>query len=268
MRYWDRETLKTRAKNVLKNTYWMTFLAMLIISFLGGGADSSSSGGLGTAAVSIIGSIVSLATSAFTSLSNSLGSIGRGIGIASASISVVFFFYAFIALFVTAVTIFIGNAMKVGKCRFLTMCRYGEVDLGQLFFPFRNGQYINTIKIMFFKDLYVFLWSLLFIVPGIIKSYEYWMVPYILAENPNITKERAFEISSRATQGEKWEMFVLELSFIGWYLLGIVAGCGLGSLFVNPYYEATQAELYGALRYKVVVNGLCTRDEIGKELFS
>ncbi|NLC78376.1 MAG: DUF975 family protein, partial [Ruminococcaceae bacterium] len=73
------------------------------------------------------------------------------------------------------------------------------------------------------------------------------------------------EISEKTTQGEKWDIFVLGLSFIGWYMLGILA-CGLGVLFVNPYSEATYAELYGALRLKAVQTGIATKDEIGAEL--
>ena len=93
----------------------------------------------------------------------------------------------------------------------------------------------------------VFLWSLLFIIPGIIKSYEYCMIPYILAENPEIEMDRAFEISRKMTKGEKWKIFVLGLSFIGWYLLGLLCCC-VGTIFVDPYSEATYAELYQVMR--------------------
>jgi len=183
----------------------------------------------------------------------------------AAVIITVFFLVIFL---VVGYSVFVGGAMEVGKCRILTMCRYGEIDLGQLFFAFKQGRYWNTIKIIFLRNLYAFLWSLLFIVPGIVKSLEYWMIPYIIAENPGISKERAFELSRMATQGEKWNIFVLQLSFIGWIILGWIAGCGIGVIFVTPYIEATQAELYGALRYKAVMTGLCAPDEIGRELFA
>ena len=264
MGYWDRITLKTRAKAVLKNTYWMTFLALLIISFLGANSNPSSSMSISAASGIFSGVVSGMGTAITRGLGGSASTAG-GIAIVS---SIVFVVYAIVILFATAISIFVGNVMQVGKCRYMTMCRYGEVDLGQLFFSFRNGQYWNTVKVMFFRDLQVFLWSLLFIIPGIIKAFEYWMVPYIIAENPNISKERALEISSRTTNGEKWNIFVLGLSFIGWHLLGTFAGCGIGNVFVTPYVEATYAELYGALRYKAVMTGLCSRDEIGYELFS
>ena len=116
---------------------------------------------------------------------------------------------------------------------------------------------------MFLRDVYLFLWTLLLIIPGIIKGYAYRMVPYILADNPNIGAARAIELSDQMTKGEKLDIFVLDLSFLGWILLGSLA-CGIGVLFVNPYVEATNAELYAALKDKAYRNGLCTPAELGE----
>ncbi|MEG1384854.1 MAG: DUF975 family protein, partial [Oscillospiraceae bacterium] len=145
------------------------------------------------------------------------------------------------------------------------LCRYNTISIEEMLFGFKNGKYMSNVKTMFMRGLYTFLWGLLFFVPGIVKGYSYWMIPYILAENPNISTERAFEISMRTTQNEKWEMFVLDLSFIGWYLLGLLA-CGVGVMFVSPYHEAAKAELYGALRFKAINTGICEKTEIGAEL--
>ena len=80
--------------------------------------------------------------------------------------------------------------------------------------------------------------------PGIVKSYEYRMVPYILAENPGMNRSEAFAISKQMMNGQKWDVFVLDLSFIGWHLLsGITLGI-VGIFWVNPYVQATNAELY------------------------
>jgi len=256
MVYWDRITLKSRAKAVLKNTYWMTFLALFIVSVLGGYSSSSGTG-------SSIGSSVGT-TSSFTAGALNSASTYSYDGIAM----IVFLIFLIVGIFAIGYGVFVGSPMEVGKCRYLTMCRYGEVDLGQLFFAFRGGHYWNMVKIVFLRNLYTFLWSLLFFIPGIIKTYEYWMIPYILAENPGISKERAFELSRATTHGEKWKIFVLQLSFFWWYLLGAIACCGIGMIFINPYVEATNAELYGALRYKAVMSGFCTPDEIGRELFA
>lgn len=79
---------------------------------------------------------------------------------------------------------------------------------GNLLDGFKSGHYGNVVKTMFFYDLYIALWSLLLVVPGIIKSYEYRMVPYILAENPGMDSKQVFEISKRMMNGQKMETFI------------------------------------------------------------
>ncbi|MFW5787658.1 MAG: DUF975 family protein, partial [Halanaerobiales bacterium] len=89
----------------------------------------------------------------------------------------------------------------------------------------------------------------------------YKMVPYILADNPDIGASRAIELSNSMTDGEKWEMFFLDLSFIGWFLLGVLT-FGIGWFFVQPYYDATYGELYLILREKALDLGLTTKEEL------
>lgn len=115
--------------------------------------------------------------------------------------------------------------------------------MGELLNSFRNG-YFNTAKIMFCKGLYTTLWSLLFIIPGIIKAYEYSMIPYLLAENPNMSKQEAFAISKELMDGNKFNAFVLDLSFILWNFVGALAFGLPGIFFVNPYVQLTNVELY------------------------
>jgi len=92
-----------------------------------------------------------------------------------------------------------------------------------------------------------FLWGLLFVVPGIIKSISYSMAPYILAENQDMNPRQAIEESKRVTQGHKGELFVLSLSFIGWYLLALPT-LGLIMIYVSPYINATRANAYLKLK--------------------
>ena len=87
------------------------------------------------------------------------------------------------------------------------------------------------------------------------------MVPYILADNPNIGINKAIELSNDMTRGHKLDMFVLDLSFIGWYILGMIP-FGLGVLFVNPYFNATNAELYLVLRKEALNNNLCSYEDL------
>ena len=111
-----------------------------------------------------------------------------------------------------------------------------------LFSAFKQG-YMNIAKILVIRDIKIFLWSLLFVIPGVIKSYQYRMLPYILAENPDITTQDAFDRSKQLTDGQKLDIFVLDLSFIGWYFLGSIL-FGIGLYFVYPYFKSTNALLY------------------------
>ena len=88
------------------------------------------------------------------------------------------------------------------------------------------------------------------VVPGVIKAYEYSMIPYLLAENPNLSASEAFSLSKQMTTGQKADLFVLDLSFLGWIILGALC-CGIGLLFVQPYPEATKAEVYLILKQKI-----------------
>ena len=150
-----------------------------------------------------------------------------------------------------AVTVFVLNPIECGLCNFYCRGREGEVDLGRFFHYFMGGRYTPVMKTMFFRWLYTFLWTLLFIVPGIVKRYEYFLIPYLLAENPNLPKERAFQISKVTMDGEKWKCFLLQLSFIGWWILGWLC-CYVGVIAVIPYHDATMAEFYTCMRAKML----------------
>jgi uncharacterized membrane protein len=109
----------------------------------------------------------------------------------------------------------------------------------------------------------LFILSLIiFSIPVIIKRYSYRMTPWILADNPAIGHKRALTLSMQLTRGHKMAIFVLDLSFIGWFILGMLL-CGIGVLFVMPYYQAVQAELYARIRQSGVENSLCTMEELG-----
>ncbi len=147
-----------------------------------------------------------------------------------------------------ALRIFVFAPMEVGGCRFFIENSFEKATAGKMFFGFTNGHYKNVIYTMFLRDLYTFLWSLLFIIPGVVKAYEYRMVSYLLADCPDMPKEDAFAISKELMMGNKWNAFVLDLSFIGWNILNLFT-CGLLSVFwVSPYVFATNAELFLALK--------------------
>ena len=150
---------------------------------------------------------------------------------------------------VLPINIFLVNPIVVGCKRFFYRNIREDAQVKEICFSFDN-QYKNTIKIMFFRDLYTFLWTLLFIVPGIVKSYEYMLIPYILGEHPDMDKEQAFALSREMMRGNKWKAFLLDLSFLGWYILSAFTLGILGIFYVDPYSEQTHAMLYDAIKYE------------------
>ena len=166
----------------------------------------------------------------------------------------------------TLFSVFVSAPITVGQNRFYLQNRLRQGDIGTLFSVFQSG-FLNVVKTVFLKNLYIFLWSLLFVIPGIIKTYQYYMVEYILAENPNMDSARALEISRQMTQGQKLDIFLLRLSFIGWAILSIMS-CGIGFIFLIPYVQATFAELYTVLRAKAITEGTVSLVELtGVQIF-
>ena len=159
-----------------------------------------------------------------------------------------------ILLCVFLVQLLIINPMYAGCKYFFARNSREKTMVGEVAGGFDRG-YGRVVKGMFLKDLFLIFWTLLFIIPGIIKSFSYRMVPYILVDQPELTATQAITRSRQMMKGNKWRAFVLDLSFILWYLLsGLTLGL-LGLFFVHPYYEATNAELYQALKNAPVDDG-------------
>lgn len=164
------------------------------------------------------------------------------------------FILVFLVIFVVAlaiafaITAFLLNPLELGCKRFFLRNLNMKAEVKEVCFSFDHS-YMNIVKTLFFRDLYTFLWSLLFIIPGIIKAYEYQMIPYLLAEQPDMPKEQAFAMSRQMMKGQKWKAFVLDLSFLGWSILSMFTLGILGLFYVNPYKYSTKAALYETLRY-------------------
>lgn len=241
---WDRGSIKARAKNVLTFTYWKAFGVSLIIALVGG---SHSGGGSGSAG---------------SSYRRHLDNYGDSItGESIITIGKVTFYLALIVIFLVLLRVLLGYMLEVGGRKFFVRASEGDANFGYLGYCFKDGRYLNVFVTMFLRSIFILLWSLLLIIPGIIKTYAYRMVPYILADNPKIGYTRAIELSNEMTKGEKWDIFVLDLSFIGWYLLGSLA-LFIGVLFVLPYEDATNAELYLILRKDAIDKGLTSHSEL------
>ena len=139
------------------------------------------------------------------------------------------------------------NPLVVGCRYFYAHNSVEKAPLGDLAEGFECG-YGHVVGGMFLKDLFLFFWTLLFIIPGIIKSYSYRMVPYILADQPELSATAAITRSRQMMKGNKWRTFVLDLSFILWWLLSFLTLGLVGLFFVHPYYQATNGALYQALK--------------------
>lgn len=245
---WTNNMLKQNAWNSLKTYYWTAFGVTILTAILGGNGsinfynntdNSSTEYAYGT-------------DTTFTSM-GSERIIGFMIG----------FLIAFIIVTCIGLAIyaFLGGIIRCGECKFFRHARTGDVNFGYLFDSFQGGRYKKTAKVMFNTQLQIFLYTLLLIIPGIFKTYEYYLVPYLMSENADLSAKRAQEISKQTMNGEKFKLFSLQLSFIGWYLLGLLA-CAIGAIFVNPYYEATMAEFYTCMRAKMISYSITSEEEL------
>lgn len=254
---WSRSELKSKAKLALKRYYWIAFVVCIVAGILGG---SGGSGGGGGSSFRNYSDIRDNNNSFY--LGNDISAIENEISTMIVRFLPLIVGFLILAIIIGIVfSIFVSGPVEAGKNYFFMHSRENVSQFTNMFANFRKGRYMNTVSVMFFRGLYTFLWTLLLIIPGIIKSYEYCMIPYIMAENPNIDKNRAFELSKYMTDGDKFNIFVLQLSFIGWYLLGAIF-CGLGILFVQPYFEATMAELYAVKRDEAIRSGFSSEIEL------
>ena len=237
---WTRSELKARAREILNLNYWKAVLVSLIYMFLtggGGGSAGASGSGNSEGTTSSIGNT-------FSDLSSE--------AVAGIIFAVILFLVVFFIIFALAFafSLFVFTPLQVGCHRFFIRCEHGNASLNDVVFAY-SGCYLNVVKTMFFYSLYLTLWTLLFIIPGIIKGLEYRMIPYILAENPNISTKEAFALSKRMMDGEKWNAFVLDWSFFGWNLLSVFTCCILAIFYVAPYQNLTNAQLYAVLKNKI-----------------
>lgn len=246
---WTRAELKRNAKAFLSKHYWKSFLITLVIAITGGNEYMMQNGGGGGRGGNRGGSGIGVELGEVFSGGGSpvpTNWLFEKIGFSTIVFITLGMFITGIVLFM-AFRILVGAPLDVGGRTFFLRGLREEPDVGDLAWVFRSKHYLNVVKVMFLRGLYNFLWTLLLVIPGVIKHYEYRMVPYILAEDPTLNADAAIKQSMVLTEGHKWAMFVLDLSFLGWYILGGLM-LGIGVFFVHPYYEATYVQLYDILR--------------------
>ena len=153
----------------------------------------------------------------------------------------------YIAIFavITGIALFIlGSIVEVGYMKFNLdlVDRQKEAEIGTMFGYFQFWKSAACAR--FLKGVYILLWSLLFIIPGIIAAYSYAMTSYILAENPELTASEAIERSKQMMSGYRWRLFCVQISFIGWEILSTLLTFGIGGLWITPYKQAATAAFY------------------------
>ena len=227
----DRSTLKQRAKTALSKNYWITVFACFIFSILMGETSTRLS-----------------STTSLAQYESAVTPIVDRIGFTETSVipyisTIIMFFAALGLLFVF--NVFLVNPLIVGKANFFLKGRQDNYKADSVFEIFKGENYSNALKAMFMRNLIIFFGYFL-IIPGIYFTYAYYFVPQIVADDPTISWNDALTKSKEMTHGYKFELFILELSFLGWYLLGSLII--FGAYFVHPYLEATIAEAYISLK--------------------
>ena len=144
------------------------------------------------------------------------------------------------------------SLVTYGLCAaFLSVVRTKAMRFENLFDSFKNLGPVFIANLL--TMIFTFLWSLLFLIPGIVKSYSYAMTYYILADNPDMAPTDAITESRKMMDGNKWRLFCLDLSFIGWYLLSILT-LGILALWISPYNMMARAEFYESLKPQPAVD--------------
>jgi len=154
---------------------------------------------------------------------------------------------SFLAIAFTILHFVIGGAITLGYVKFnLNLVDHKPATFAQLFSEFHR--FGSAFFMQLLRNIYTFLWMLLFIFPGIYASYGYAMTPYILLENPEMTANEAITESKKLMDGNRWRLFCLEISFFGWMLLCALFTLGIGIFWLSPYMEASYAAFYREIK--------------------
>lgn len=151
----------------------------------------------------------------------------------------------------TVAAIVIAGPLQYGVCYiFVKLARTGQpIDISDVFEGFKSD-FANNFLIGFMQSIFIMLWSLLFIIPGIVKGYSYAMAYYIKADHPEYDWNACIKESMRMMQGHKWDLFVQDLSFLGWIIVGMCV-CGIGVLWVEPYAQMARVNFYESIKMNV-----------------
>jgi len=277
----DRIALKNRAKKSFKENYWRCFIVCFLVTLLTGGTILVSVRNQseillneslplntieGKTNSEIVNDFVHGVTQDVIPIENNAGFLGTILDNVSRSGSFLFgvlnainqflFKDQIVAGIIIIVGIlisilywiFIAKVLEVGRCRFFLENRlYSKTKVNRMILPYRVRQSMKVSLAMLRKNLYQLLWMFT-IVWGPVKFYAYRMVPYLLAENPTLSGKKAIELSQQMMKGHKFEAFLLDCSFFGYFVFGFLTLNLFNLFYTNLYYEATYGEYYMQLR--------------------
>ena len=177
-------------------------------------------------------------------------------GVAILSYLVYSLIYSAVSSFTGIGGLILGGPLVIGYIAIiLTIVRGGDAKIEQIFDNF-SGRFVSNMALFVLQYLYTFLWTMLFIIPGIVKSYSYAMAYYIQCDNPEMGANEAITRSREMMDGHKWQLFCLHFSFFGWILLSVLT-CGLLLIMVTPYMNTATAEFYEKLkRDELIAKGI------------
>lgn len=272
---WTRKSVKEKGKKAFFGNFWKSVLVAIILGITLGAASSGFSSGS-----SLSSSVTSLIKTTTESQSGSTNGtitytddqgdshdvtfdldlsdpasvdqdeVNFVVSAVLAILAIGFVIYLVITVFALAFKYLLLTPFEYGCRKFFRKNLDEPAKLSNIVYVF-DSHYKNIVKTAFLTDLFIWLWSLLFIVPGIIKAYQYRLVPYIMSENPEMSFRDAQAESARLMNGNKWKTFVLDLSFIGWDILSIFTWGLLEIFFVAPYKASTHAALYESIKYGI-----------------
>lgn len=211
--------LRKRARDSLVGNYWPAVLTAFVAAILGGLLTSQS------VSLQLNDDFVQTLWQDFPSVAAIYLATMGGIG-----------------TILSIVAFVIGGVVQMGYAKYLLQQQDGKSgDIKDLFSQF--DYFAQGFLQSLLRTIFIVLWSLLFVIPGIVKAFSYAMTPFIMAENPGMKARDAINASKQMMQGHKGELFCLHLSFIGWYILcGFTLGIGI--VFLNPYVNAAYAAFY------------------------
>ncbi|MBQ9421224.1 MAG: DUF975 family protein [Lachnospiraceae bacterium] len=226
---WTRADLKSRGKIALKANYWRCVGAGLLLTICTGGTAASAGRS---------------SCEHMQEFQNTMEADPEQAAILVIAILLAVGFVIFLSSFMK---ILLLNPLMVGCRHFFRRNLEVPQAMGEVTWGFRNF-YGRNLVTLFLTGLFELLWGILFIIPGVIKAYSYRLVPYILEDEPDLGPTEVISLSRRMMDGQKMNAFMLDLSFIGWYLLaGLTAGL-VNVFYSGPYKAGTDAAFYEAVK--------------------